>query len=477
MTPYINKPKRYPRLLLLVTTIALALLALLALAFWSVFLLLGRTPQELLDHAENRLQGHPKLERIAHPVIGLFRETLNAPTVNQREQQQFIVPPPPPLKLEALRAGDDSWGEGRSDSRVLRVIPGSAIPSINIASKLAKDGDIVEISAGEYRADVAVWMQKQLTIRGVGGNARLYADGASAEGKAIWVFRNGEFTIENIDFIGAKVRDKNGAGIRFEQGRMVVRNCLFYGNESGLLTANQENTELIIENSEFGYNGIGDGQTHNLYVGNIRQLKVSGSYFHHAYAGHLLKSRASRNIITYNRFSDEMDGRSSYELEFPIGGFSLVMGNIIQQSRQTENSTVISFGAEGYLYPQNTLYLINNTILNEHLSGGAFLRVAPGNTQVISRNNLLVGEGKYHVPGKLDSFNDIFAEWDVFVLPQRQNYTLNETGRKLRAIEKPDPRIADNSLLPTHEYVHPRQTMPLNGPRLYPGAVQQMEAN
>ena len=82
----------------------------------------------------------------------------------------------------------------------------------------AKDGDTIDILPGEYHADVAVWLQKRLTIRGVGETPVLKADGRSAEGKAIWVLRNGEFVIENIAFEGARVDDRNGAGVRFERG-------------------------------------------------------------------------------------------------------------------------------------------------------------------------------------------------------------------------------------------------------------------
>jgi hypothetical protein len=81
---------------------------------------------------------------------------------------------------------------------------------------------------------------------------------------------------------------------------------------------------------------------------------VTGSYFHHADVGHLLKSRAARSHILYNRLTDETGGRASYELEFPNGGLAYVVGNVIEQAATTENETIISFGAEGYR-PRNEL--------------------------------------------------------------------------------------------------------------------------
>ncbi len=78
----------------------------------------------------------------------------------------------------------------------LRVGPSEQLTRIAEAAKLAKDGDTVEILPGEYRGDVAVWQQKSLTIRGLGQRPVLIADGKSAEGKAIWVIRNGNIRIE-----------------------------------------------------------------------------------------------------------------------------------------------------------------------------------------------------------------------------------------------------------------------------------------
>ncbi|MBK6295861.1 MAG: hypothetical protein IPF55_17555 [Rhodoferax sp.] len=229
---------------------------------------------------------------------------------------------------------------------VVRVGPGQAIKSISVAAATAKDGDVIEVDAGEYRGDVAVWTKDNLTVRAVGGRVSLIAQGAAAEGKAIWVVRGGRMMVKGLDFSGARVRDKNGAGIRFESGTLTVSDCTFTNNENGILTGGNPKAELVVINSEFGHNGHGDGQSHNLYVGAIASLSVSGSYFHHAKVGHLLKTRAAVNHILYNRLTDETGGRASYELELPNGGLAYVIGNIIQQGSQTENPHLVSYGAE-----------------------------------------------------------------------------------------------------------------------------------
>lgn len=288
----------------------------------------------------------------------------------------------------------------------LRVGPGEAITRIAAATKLAKDGDTVEILPGEYRGDVAVWTQKQLVIRGIGKRPVLIADGQSAEGKAIWGIRNGDFRIENIEFRGARVADRNGAGIRFERGKLTVRRCAFTDNQTGLLTGGAKDAELVIEDSEFSRNGTGDGQTHNLYVGTIAKLSVTGSRFHAVNAGHLIKSRARQSDLRYNFIYDGPAGQASYEVEFPNGGIATLVGNIIGQGAATRNPVVVSYGAEGKVWPENSLTLSHNTLISDYFPVAWFLRVHQDKfttpPQVTAINNLTIGPGLFSLaaPGE-----------------------------------------------------------------------------
>ena len=151
------------------------------------------------------------------------------------------------------------------------------------------------IRPGTYKGDVASWPQKSLEIRGFGGRPVLAANGQNAEGKAIWVIQNGNFKIENIEFRDATVSDGNGAGIRFEQGQLEVRDCIFENNQNGILTANFEDAELRVLNSVFSQAPRDTTALHHLlYVGRIKSLVVEGSRFHQGYQGHLLKSRARK---------------------------------------------------------------------------------------------------------------------------------------------------------------------------------------
>lgn len=428
----------------------------------------GQTPGRLLDDADRRLEGHPKLEAVAQPVLGAVRRVLHEPSLQERRSRPFVIPAPPALVRTAVGPGMAVAG------RILRVGPSEAIGTIAEAARLAQDGDTVEIVAGDYRGDVAVWTQQRLVIRGVGGHARLHADGRSAEGKAIWVIRNGEFEVSGIDFIGARVDDRNGAGIRFEGGHLTVRDCLFWGNESGVLTSNTPSARLDIENSEFGYNGDGQGMSHHVYVGDIAAFRVSGSYFHHGNVGHLIKSRATVNDIRYNRITDEQGGRASYEVELPNGGLVVLVGNVIEQGRDGENSTLISYGQEGYKSSENRLFLMSNTLVNDHPYGGAFLRAAPGADSIVSANNVLAGYGGYQTPDPVQMLNDLTGDASLFVDAALHDYRLSEAARRT-AYQKPmvnTYRQLDLAL--QAEYVHPRRVRALSAPPPYPGAVQSL---
>lgn len=101
-----------------------------------------------------------------------------------------------------------------------------------------------------------------------------------------------------------------------------------------------------IEYSEFGHHGYGDGYSHNLYIGHIDSLIFRYNYSHHADVGHELKSRAWVNVIEYNRFSNESDGTASREIDLPNGGQAYLIGNVIQQGLQSQNSNMVGFGME-----------------------------------------------------------------------------------------------------------------------------------
>lgn len=358
--------------------------------------------------------------------------------------------------------------------KLIRVGPNQDYKTIAAAAAAVGDGDILEVEAGDYRGDVAVWIKNNITVRSIGGRVRLIANGMAAEEKGIWVVRGMNMTVDGLDFSGASVADMNGAGIRLENGSLTVLNCTFSNNQNGILTSNDSTIELDIQNSEFGNNGEGDGLSHNLYVGAIAKLSISGSYLHHAKVGHLLKSRAAINNIRYNRLTDELGGRASYELEFPNGGVAYVVGNIVQQGSATENPHIISYGAEGYRWVKNELYLVNNTLVDNRPAGGVFLRVSTGAVTVKAVNNILIGKGKLDTAGRGDYQNNFTVDWNEFELAAREDYRLKPLSKLVGSAVLAKTENGQ-SLMPEREYLHPRGTYRLSKPARNPGALQRFK--
>ena len=300
----------------------------------------------------------------------------------------------------ALQLALLALGGGPAVAEVITVGPGEAVTRIADAARIARDGDTVLIKPGAYRGDVAVWLQRELEIRGLGPRPVLIADGQLAEGKGIWVLRNGRFRIRNIEFRGARTPVGNGAGIRFERGTLDLADCVFEDNQMGLLSGNEADSELRIANSVFGHAPRGGALLpHLLYVGRIGRFVLEGSRFQQGHRGHLVKSRARVNEVRYNWLADGAGGTASYELEFPEGGDTQVVGNLIAQSAATENPAIVSYGAENGRWPVNRLQLAHNTLINDGDKPGQFLRVwferLPADTRVTTRNNLLAGPGSF----------------------------------------------------------------------------------
>jgi hypothetical protein len=359
----------------------------------------------------------------------------------------------------------------------LLVGPEGQPRSLRDAIRQAQDGDVIDVLPGEYRGEVAVIEQKRLTIRGLGQRPVLHAEGKVAEGKAIFVVRDGEVVIENLEFRGARAPDANGAGIRFEKGRLTVRRCAFFDNENGLLTANFGDAELSIEDSEFGAAPRSVGRLyHLLYVGRIARASITGSRFHSGFEGHLIKSRARQSVIAYNLVHDGPDGQASYEIDLPNGGDALIIGNVIGQAPATQNVTVVAYGAEGRAWPGSRLVMAHNTLINDRLLPAWFLRVfgdrLPEGTEVLAVNNLTVGPGVFSLgaagrfEGNYPALARMLVDPDTFAFELRPGSMLHGLGV--------DPRkLGGRDLAPKAEFAFPIGTRaPRQGPPWSPGAFQ-----
>jgi hypothetical protein len=343
---------------------------------------------------------------------------------------------------------------GLMAARTLNVGPGKTYAAPCAAIAQAVSGDVIEIDAAVYSGDVCAIVQNNLTLRGVGGRPRLEAAGKSAAGKGIWVVVGDNTVVENIEFTGATVEDGNGAGIRIDSGNLTIRNCYFHHNENGILGGSRG--ELLVEYSEFAYNGKGDGYTHNMYVGSgITKFTLRFSYSHNAIIGHLVKTRAQTNYILYNRLTEE-GGSGSYELDMPNGGLAFVIGNSFQQDNATDNENMVSYGVEG-LYPAGAvhqLYAINNTLVNQGPVNTTYFLIADGLPAVL-RNNLFSGSGLVTSQTTALWANNLSAGVPGLVNINGYDYRLLASSPALNGGSDPGTAINGFSLRPQFEYRHP----------------------
>lgn len=346
-------------------------------------------------------------------------------------------------------------GTPAAHGATLQVGPDKPYKAPCAAITAAAPGDVVEIDAGVYRGDVCAWHTNNLTLRGVNGRAHIAAGGKSSQGKGTWVPYGNDTVVENIEFSGASVPDKNGAGIRFDGVNLTVRGCYFHDNQEGILEGNIAGSNILIEFSEFERNGFSDGFSHNVYIGHAASLTFRFNYSRRAVTGHLLKSRAAVNYILYNRLTEE-NGNGSYEIDVPNGGTTYVIGNLVQQGQQTGNGTLLSYREEGPdpRNPGTGLYVVNNSFVNEQAAGGTFVYVDPAAAvPALIQNNIFAGPGTLSNQVNAMLVTNFVGD-SIFVDGKHFDYRLTAGSPAVNAGS--DPGTGDGySLEPRFEYEHP----------------------
>ena len=347
---------------------------------------------------------------------------------------------------------------------VVRVGPGGDYATLAEAARAVADGTVVEIAAGDYVDDVAVWRQKGLVLRGVGGNVRVRAENEigyepgndQANGKGIFVLRGEDIRIEHLELSGARVPDRNGAGIRIDPvaRRITLCDVAIHDNENGLLgTAN----DLRIEHSRFYDNGIqgadelGISITHNLYVTDGTRLVFFASESLRARTGHNLKSRARRNEVLYSVLADEATGTASYAADFPNGGEVLILGSVLHKGPRSENEALLAYGVEGLADDgrDHTLTLVHDTLVSRNGFGGEiFLAMAAGTRLLRLYNNLFLGPAQrlaggaeqVEAQGNVDGEDADVADADAFDFRPVVGSRALDAGIDLVGLDLPRPR-------------------------------------
>lgn len=277
--------------------------------------------------------------------------------------------------------------------RVLSVGPGREYATPSAAAAVARNGDIIEIAAGQYRGDTAMWRASDLLIRAVGGVAHINGEGVPLiQDKALWLIRGNNIRIENIEFSHARSTDRNGAGLRVEADGLVVLGCYFHDNETGILSNPLPDGTLRVEFSEFARNGHANGQAHQIYVNAMREFTLRFSYLHDTVVGSAVKSRARDTRIEFNRILDGVNGSSNYAIDLSDGGTARLLGNLIEHGPRAGNGEMLAFAAEHDGALGDALFVVHNTLVNDRHAGVFLANHGVGRAYMY--NNLFIGHGK-----------------------------------------------------------------------------------
>jgi Ca2+-binding RTX toxin-like protein len=334
-----------------------------------------------------------------------------------------------------------------------RVVgPGHAFPKPCAAITASGTGDTVQIDAagnGNYDGDVCSSSASNLTIEGINGRPHIDAAGQNSGGKGIWVFSGSGVTVRNVELSGASVPDMNGAAIRYGgTGNLDLVGSYIHNNQEGILVDAGTTGDVTVDSTEFASNGAGDGQSHNIYIAAAHSFTLRYSFSHDANAGHLVKSRAATNNIYYNRLT-EQSGTGAYELDISNGGLTYVIGNVFQQGNSTTNGTMLAYQSEAASNPDQHLYAVNNTFVNDRTAGGTVINLGSSASPALVENNIFVGAGTLVNQAGASQVTNCVTTSPAFTAPTSFDYHLQATSPCRDAGTTPAP-----SVTPNEQYVY-----------------------
>ncbi|MFN3944062.1 MAG: right-handed parallel beta-helix repeat-containing protein [Allosphingosinicella sp.] len=261
----------------------------------------------------------------------------------------------------ALLAGNAAAQGGGAPYSVRET--GQGFASLQQAVDAIGDGaGTILIAPGRYR-DCAVQQAGSVAYVAAQPGMAIF-DGGVCEGKAALVLRGREARVEGLVFQNLAVPDGNGAGIRMEKGRLLVRESLFRDSESGILSANDPNGEIRIEQSTFSGLGRCDrglSCAHSIYIGDFGTLSVARVRFERGTGGHYVKTRTPRVEVVDSSFDDTAGRATNYMIDLSNGSSGTIARNVFVQGPNKENySALIMIAPEGRDNSSDGLLIADN---------------------------------------------------------------------------------------------------------------------
>ena len=335
---------------------------------------------------------------------------------------------------------------------IIQVPQTLATPCEAVAS--ATLGDRIEIDAAYlYPLEACTINKNNLTIVGVNGRAVLNGNVELSGDTSFWMVTGDNIVVENIEFSNARNSMGEAIALFVEGTNPTVRDCRFTNNDNGLAVADNQLSDVLVERSEFGGNGV-INLSPNVYVGHVNRFTFQFNYSHHALYGDLVTSRAAENFILYNRLTEE-DGVSRHQINIPNGGLTYIIGNIIQTGN-TQERNLVAYCLEGSdpRNPSEELLVVNNTFVNDTYFSMNFIAV-DGSVQSPSFvwNNIFSGDGVFVTQSNTNKLGSVHLGLD-FVDPSNFDYRLQSTSSAIDAGYEPG-YYAGFDLTPHYHYVHP----------------------
>ena len=317
--------------------------------------------------------------------------------------------------LISCTSGEED-SSGRSKGKTHRVGETQEYKTISEVVSLIRPGDTVLIEPGVYHESVT-WEGGDvngppITVKGAGkerplidGSGGVDVSGQGGAPRALFQVEGDNYIFENLEFRNAR-NGNNGAGFRVTGGaqKTVIRHVKVTYCDMGMMSGN--NDELLVEYSEFAFNGTKDynGYSHNFYLGGDRSV-LRYNYIHDSTHGQNFKTRGHYTELLYNYIADAHDGidggETTKEIGFPDSKSSalpnssaVLIGNVIVKKGKWHQ--FLDFGPEGDLSGSRdgTIYLINNTFI---VAGPntTFLRLSTDKVKAELHNNIFYGSLKF----------------------------------------------------------------------------------
>jgi hypothetical protein len=229
-----------------------------------------------------------------------------------------------------------------------------------------RDGQTIDLPKGRFR-DAIVIKANNVTIRGY--DTVLFE--TAAESKAAIINNGRDNRIEGLTVENARGSGNTGCvyhgGTNLTMFRVTLRGC-----EMNVRTNNGDERGFFHFDQSVSENSVGSTQLgHNFYINQIPELRITNSrLIGCGAAGHVLKSRAKKNIVE-NSVLAQLDRHCSRIVDFSQGGDNVIRRSFLEQGPRADNADMIGDAREAGMFqpplPEwaGELLLEDNVILSD----------------------------------------------------------------------------------------------------------------